>query len=166
MRTWRCGGRSRRPSQAALGLSWLPEYTARMLPNTQLLEIQVIDTDPARAQAVANEVANQLIQQTPAEDRDLQQRRRYLNRELQETEIVMDETKAEIQRLRDQMAVMFSARQIADTQSQIAALQQKLNSYQNDLPDDAWNSSRAASTPCSSWRPADLPTVPVGPTRG
>ena len=97
--------------RAALGLSWLPAYTAKMVPNAQLLEIQVIDTDPERAAAVANEVANQLILQTPAEERDLQQRRKYLSRELQDSETVMDETKAEIQRLRTEMASMFSARQ-------------------------------------------------------
>ena len=151
--------------KAVLGLSWLPEYTAKMLANTQLLEIQVIDTDPARAQAVANEVANQLILQTPAEDRDLQQRRSYLSRDLQETEAVMDETKAEIQRLRDQMAVMFSARQIADTQSQIAALEQKLRSYQAtylstmELVQGGVNTLQVVET-------ADLPTVPVGPNKG
>ena len=115
----------------ALGLTRLPAYTAKMVPNAQLLEIQVIDTDPQRAAAVANEVANQLILQTPAEERDLQQRRQYLSRELKESETVMDETKAEIQRLRTEMANMFSARQIADTQGQIAALEQKLTSYRN-----------------------------------
>ena len=35
--------------QAALGLTRLPAYTAKMVPNAQLLEIQVIDTDPERA---------------------------------------------------------------------------------------------------------------------
>ena len=151
--------------KASLGLSWLPEYTAKMLANTQLLEIQVIDTDPGRAQAVANEVANQLILQTPAEDRDLQQRRAYLSRELQDTEKVMEETKAEIQRLRDQMAAMFSARQIADTQGQIAALEQKLRSYQStylstlQLVQGGVNTLQVVET-------ADLPTVPVGPNKG
>ena len=45
---------------AALGLAWLPEYTAKAVPNTPVVEISVTDTDPQRAQAVANELANQL----------------------------------------------------------------------------------------------------------
>ncbi len=148
--------------QAALGLTRLPAYTARMVPNAQLLEIQVIDTDPGRAQAVANEVANQLILQTPAEERDLQQRRNYLSRELQESETVMDETKAEIRRLRTEMASMFSARQIADTQGRIAALEQKLTSYRNayltslDFVQGGVNALQVVE-------PAEVPTAPSGP---
>ena len=148
--------------QAALGLTRLPAYTAKMVPNAQLLEIQVIDTDPQRAQAVANEVANQLILQTPAEERDLQQRRNYLSRELQESETVMDETKAEIQRLRTEMANMFSARQIADTQGQIAALEQKLTSYRNayltslDFVQGGVNALQVVE-------PAEVPSAPSGP---
>jgi len=50
---------------AALGLKSLPGYTAKAVPNTQLLEIAVVDTSPQRAQAVVNELTNQLILQSP-----------------------------------------------------------------------------------------------------
>jgi capsular polysaccharide biosynthesis protein len=52
-------------TMAALGISWLPHYTVRPLPNSQIIEIIVNDFSPLRAQAVANELANQLIQQSP-----------------------------------------------------------------------------------------------------
>jgi len=160
---------TRRPvkhaTQATLGLSWLPEYTAKMVPSTQLLEIQVIDTDPGRAQAVANEVANQLILQTPTEERDLLQRREYVSRELQEAEAAMDRTKAEIAKLRDDMAQMFSARQIADTQSQINALEQKLASYRSTYL-TSMNLVQGGVNTLQVVEPADLPTVPVGPNKG
>lgn len=152
-------------TQAALGLAWLPEYTAKMVEGTQLLEITVIDTDPARAQAVANEVANQLILQTPSEERDLLQRREYISKELQELEVMMDETKAEIQKLRDDMANMFSARQIADAQSQIAGLEQKLSSYQSGY----WEALQFVQGGVNTLQvvePADLPTAPIGPNKG
>ena len=55
----------RRGTMQALGLDWLPAYTVQPVPNTQLLEISVTDTDPVRASVVANEVANQLILQSP-----------------------------------------------------------------------------------------------------
>lgn len=152
-------------TQVTLGLSWLPEYTAKMVPSTQLLEIQVIDTVPARAQAVANEVANQLILQTPAEERDLQQRREYVNRELQETEAAMDRTKAEIAKLREDMAQMFSARQIADTQSQINALEQKLTSYRTTYL-TSMNLVQGGVNTLQVVEPADLPETPVGPNKG
>ena len=53
----------------ALGMYWLPPYTAHPLPNTQLIEIDVTDAVPQRAQAVANELAHQLILQSPSSDR-------------------------------------------------------------------------------------------------
>ncbi len=155
----------RTATQAALGLAWLPEYKARMVEGTQLLEITVIDTDPARAQAVANEVANQLILQTPSEERDLLQRREYISKELQALEVMMDETKAEIQKLRDDLANMFSARQIADTESQIAGLEQKLRSYQSGY----WEALQFVQGGVNTLQvvePADLPTSPIGPNKG
>lgn len=151
-------------TQAALGLAWLPEYTAKMVEGTGLLEITVIDTDPARAQAVANEVANQLILQTPSEERELLQRREYISKGLQELEVMMDETKAKIQKLRDDMANMFSARQIADTESQIAGLEQKLSSYQSGYW-EALQFVQGGVNTLQVMEPADLPTSPIGPNK-
>ncbi len=43
----------RTAAMEALGVNWLPQYQARLLPNSQIIEIVVTDTDPQRAQAVA-----------------------------------------------------------------------------------------------------------------
>jgi capsular polysaccharide biosynthesis protein len=45
----------------ALNIDELPEYIAKVELSTQLIEITVKDTDPNRAQVVANELAAQLI---------------------------------------------------------------------------------------------------------
>ncbi|MBM2848882.1 MAG: hypothetical protein HW418_1824, partial [Anaerolineales bacterium] len=45
----------RNATKTRLGLTKLPQYVAR--PNGQYLEIAVTDTDPERAQRVANELA-------------------------------------------------------------------------------------------------------------
>jgi len=121
-------------TQRALKLSWLPDYTVKQVPDTQLLEIQVIDTDPLRAAAVANEVANQLREKSPANnpESDQAERNDFIQRQLDELEVNIDAAKAEMIRLQEQLAGMFSAREIADTQNQIAALQQKLNVYQSN----------------------------------
>ncbi|MGD8751725.1 MAG: Wzz/FepE/Etk N-terminal domain-containing protein, partial [Anaerolineales bacterium] len=50
----------RNATMQALGLTRLPEYLARALPQTQFIEIAVTDVNPLRAQVVANELANQL----------------------------------------------------------------------------------------------------------
>ncbi len=56
---------NREPIQAktmeALKTTWLPGYQARVIPNTQLIEIAVTDTNPERARIVADELARQLM---------------------------------------------------------------------------------------------------------
>ena len=119
----------RRPVQdaamAALGIGELPHYSVSLVPNTQLLEIKVYDSDPQRAQAVGNELANQLIKQSPdTQGKETQERREFLTQEVQDLEKNINTTRARIQELTKKLADMFSAREISDTQSQINALEQ------------------------------------------
>ena len=150
----------------ALGMSWLPQYSVTLVPNTQLLEIKVVDTSPERAQMVAQELARQLIEQSPsAPEREQRDRQTFVNKQLQELETNIDDTKGRIQELQGQLAGMFSARQIADTQTQIGALEQKLASYQSNYASllsfvsGGANSIRVVEA-------ATLPTVPIGPNTG
>lgn len=52
-------------TQEALGLEWLPDYSAVARISSQLVEISVVDTNPIRAQRVADELAHQLILMSP-----------------------------------------------------------------------------------------------------
>ena len=118
----------RKAAQEALGLPWLPGYTVSQVANTQLLDVQVIDTDPQRAAAVANEVANQLAVQSPAGSKSEQaQHQDFVRQQLKNLEANINATQAEIDKLTEELGQMFSAREIADTHYQITALQQKLN---------------------------------------
>ena len=150
----------------ALGLAWLPQYSVTLVPNTQLLEINVVDTDPVRAQAVAQEVARQLIEQSPsAPEREQIDRQAFVTKQLQELETNIDATKVRIEELQTQLAGMFSARQIADTQTQIAALEQKQASYQANYATLLSFVSGGANS-IRVVEPATLPTVPIGPNKG
>ncbi|MCB0045464.1 MAG: polysaccharide biosynthesis tyrosine autokinase [Caldilineaceae bacterium] len=122
----------RQPTMEALGLTWLPEYTARAVPNTQLMELSVIDTDPMRAQAVANELIRQLILASPAGS-DKQHREDFINAQLDELQAGIEQNKEEIARKQDELVDLFSARQIADTQSQIQALEDKVAIMQTNF---------------------------------
>jgi len=55
----------RESTMDALGLDGLPRYEVYVPGNGQLIEIVVTDTFPERAQAVANELAVQLIARVP-----------------------------------------------------------------------------------------------------
>ena len=149
----------------ALGLTWLPDYTVRVVPNTQLIEIAVTDTDPARAQAVANELANQLIKQSPTGSGPDQQRQEFIEQQLNELEKGIEDTKAQIDQKQEELASMFSARQIADTKAQIQALQDKLNTLQANYASLLANTNQGAINTLTIIEPAALPEKPVGPNK-
>ncbi len=151
---------------AELGMNWLPEYTARVVADTQLVELSVVDTDPARAQAVANALVNQLVQLSPtgsgAQD---QQRQAFINDQLNELEAKIEETQSEITKKQDELANMFSARQIADAQTQITGLQDKLYTLQANYASLLSNTQQGALNTINIIEPAALPSSPIGPNK-
>lgn len=153
-------------TMAALGLNWLPEYTVRVVANTQLLEIAVVDTSPQRAQAVAAEFANQLIRQAPTGgDSQTEQRQSFITAQLNDLEAKIKETQAEIGKKQDELTNMFSARQIADAQTQITGLQSKLTTLQANYAALLANTQKGAINTISVVEPAALPTDPIGPNK-
>ncbi|MCS7040459.1 MAG: hypothetical protein NZP34_12705, partial [Caldilineales bacterium] len=158
--------RIRQAVMANLGLSALPEYNVRVVPNTQLIEITVTDTSPERAQAVANELANQLVALGPTTaDAEDQRRQVFIEQQLIDLETKIRETQEEIERKQAELANLFSARQIADTQAQIAGLQNKLNTLQSNYAALLANTQRGARNTLTVIEPAVLPTEPVGPNK-
>jgi polysaccharide biosynthesis transport protein len=150
----------------ALGLTWLPEYDVYIVPNTQLLEIRVIDSDPVRAQAVANTLAQQLVLLSPTEnDGEQTARQEFVMRQLNSLETKIADTEAEITRLQEEMAGMISARQIADTQSQIATLESMLLTFQGNYASLLANTSQGAVNTLRIVEPAPLPTSPISSSR-
>ena len=112
----------RNATTEALGLAFLPTYSARPLPDSQFIEIVVSDTDPKLAQAVASELANQLIKQTPANDEDDQERQSFVESQLQTLESRITEFQTELIAKQQELATLTSAREISDTEKEIAAL--------------------------------------------
>lgn len=157
----------RNAAMANLGLAWLPEYTVRIVPETQLLEISVTDTDPQRAKAVADELASQLINASPASiNQQDAQRQAFINQQLSDLETTIQATKDEISDKQAELANLFSARQIADTQTQIAGLQNKLSAMQANYAALLSNSRQGAVNTVNLVESAELPIKPVGPNRG
>lgn len=150
-------------TMTALGLTWLPEYLVRPVANTQLLEVVVTDTDPVRAQAVANELANQLIEQSPTSRQSNQDRQAFINQQLDELETKIKETQDQIDARQGELANLTSARQIADTQNQIYALQSKLDTLRYNYTNLLANTQQGALNTLTIIEPALLPDGPVGP---
>lgn len=156
----------RRAVMAALGLQWLPEYDARVVANTQLVELSVTDIDPGRARAVANELANQLIRLSPTDpDAQDQARQEFINQQLNDLETSIRDTSTEITEKQQDLADLTSARQIADTQTAIRGLQDKLATLQANYAAMLANTQRGAVNAISIIEPAALPWVPIGPNK-
>ena len=153
-------------TMAALGLSALPEYAVRAVPRTDLIEIAVIDTDPQRAQAVAGELANQLIKLGPTgSDQADQTRQGFVDQQLDQLEANIKATQDEISNKQTELASMFSARQIADTQALITALGSKLTAMQANYASLLLSTKRDATNTITIVEPPTLPSTPIGPNK-
>lgn len=157
----------RNATKNALGTSQLPGYFARALPNTQLIEITVNDTNPERAQIVANELASQLILLGPiSAQSEERERQDFIHERLNNLEVQIQETEAEIERLEEELANTFSAQQITDKQNQITSLQSKLNTLENNYGLLLSNTQQGAVNTLTVIEVADVPTSPIGPRKG
>lgn len=156
----------REATKKALGLNWLPSYNATVAPNSQLIEISVIDINPIRAQAVANELARQLILQSPtAGSPEDAERQAFINEQLDRLQVQINGTQSEIERTQQQLGELSSARAIADAQNQINSLQLVLNSLQSTYSGLLASTQQGAINTLTVIEPANLPIRPIGPNR-
>jgi capsular exopolysaccharide synthesis family protein len=160
------GDTVRNAAMDMLGTDWLPSYNATPLPNSQIIEILVSDTSPERAQVVANALASALIQQTPTNNQQQQAREAFIDEQLVRLETDIRATQDEITEKEQELGQLFSARQIADAQGEIAALNTKLTSLQSNYAALLANSQRGAINTLSVLEPANLPSQPIGPNKG
>lgn len=151
-------------TQETLGLNQLPSYNAVAVPNRQLIQIIVVDTDPARARAVANELANQLVLLSPDGAREGERdRQSFISQQLDRLEEQITATEDEIQAKEATLGELFSAREIQDTQNEINALQSKLSALQSTYAGLLSGTNEEAVNTISIIEPAYLPNQPVGP---
>lgn len=156
----------RNATMQTLGLTSLPSYSAMALPNSQIIEIAVTDTIPERAQAVAAELANQLILRSPtsANPEDAE-RQRFIQEQLDTIQTQINETTDEITVLQTELGTLDSARDISDVRAQIAALETKLRDLQTNYASLLSNTQSGAVNTITIIDPANLPRRPVGPNQ-
>ncbi len=156
----------RQATQEALGLTRLPEYRVSNILNTQLIEIVTVDTNPVRAQAVANELANQLIKQTPeGQDTEEQQRQSFINEQLNELEVTIQQTEREVANKQVALAAAIGAREITNLQGEIDALQRKLSDLRLNFGTLLASTQNGAINTIHIVEEASLPLQPVGPNK-
>jgi polysaccharide biosynthesis transport protein len=154
----------RKSAQAALEMNWLPQYTVNPLPNSQFIEIVVNDTDPARAQAVANELARQLINYSPTSGQQQgTDQQEFINEQISYLEENIRTTLAEIEIAERALTETNSAQKILEIQGEITVLQTKLSQMQSNYAALMANTGQGAINTLAVIEPAPLPTNAIGP---
>jgi len=152
----------------ALGLGYVPSaetVSARQVPGTQLLEIAVRDTHPERAMYIADGIAHQLILQSPTQAGEEQERRSFVQAQLDDLQASIQQTQDEIEEEQAGLESANSARAIQQYQANVAALEQKLSNYQSTYA-SLLPAVEGGVNYISVVEPATTPTVPISPRVG
>jgi capsular exopolysaccharide synthesis family protein len=131
---------------------------------TNLIEIKVIDTNPARAKVLADEIAHQLILQSPTPtDSQTDQRSQFVTKQLADLEKKIDQTNTDIEDLQTSVINEVSARRIQDIQNQIATKQGQLNTWQSTYA-NLLTFVKGGANYLSVVEPAALARRPINPS--
>ena len=131
---------------------------------TQLLEIFVNDTNPERAKAIADAIAQQLISQSPSNpSSDQEDRRAFAEEQLLDLEAKISEAKSEIDSLQTEMDEAISARRIQDLGTQISTLQNKVTTWQGSYAQYLTFLQGGEVNYLTVVETALVPTVPIAP---
>ncbi len=150
----------------ALGVDWIPKYQSGVVPNTQIVEISVTDTNPKRAQVFATEFANQLIKQSPAvSGTQTGTRQDFITAQLSSLQDQIQQTEAKIEELQRSLVGLNSASQISNIENEINSQTQKLNTLRENYANFLSNSQQGALNMLSVVEPANLPTRTAGTNR-
>lgn len=152
-----------------LDMSWQDlgsQVSAYSIPQTQLLGITVEDISPERAVAIADEIAHQLILQSPAssENEARQERGQFVQSQLVDLESRIQNAKARVKELQAKLDTALSARQIQDLQTEISGLDDFIGKWQTTYT-DLLNFLQGGDSPnfLTVIEPAQLPTEPISP---
>jgi len=106
--------------------------SAKKVPDTQLMEISVIDNDPYRAKVLSDAIANQLIIQSPADPSDIDQEQvLFSQNQILDLQNRIEDGQAELDQISNELSAASSARQIDNLQNKKALLESKISDWQD-----------------------------------
>ncbi len=153
----------------ALNLDWdwqaLRERVgARTDPKSPLIEISVVDTEPERAKAFADEIARQLILQGPGGTDAVQAMdREFAIKQLALLKARIENGEAELRQLDEEIARATSRREIEEARQRQAAINTQIATWQGNYAQIQANLLKDVPNSLTVIEPAVVPTVPVGP---
>lgn len=152
-----------------LGLQASPDILRGMVAvkpsqGTQILDITVVDTDPLRAAAIANAVAEELVRQSPGGSESPEAGiRRDVEEQLRDLKSRIDMAREEVQNLEAAILQEDSARAIAELKNRRDLLQQQISQWQATYAQlyTAYTGNQANTL--TIVEPAEPNYTPIGP---
>jgi succinoglycan biosynthesis transport protein ExoP len=158
-----------RAALASLGLdgdqwrAFAGQVTAGAVPQTQFLDVTVVDANPRRAKALADAIAYQLVALSPASSGIDQEERAFARQQVDDLKLKIEEANAEIERLQVERDAAISARQIQDLDGQIMVLQAKVSGWQNTYAQLLLSLQGGDVNTLSVLEEANVPGAPFSP---
>lgn len=135
-----------------------------LIQGTQLIQVSVSDTNPRRAQALADELAHQLILVSPAaKEDDPTGRTAFIQKQVDDLQARIEGARKQIEELTASIPSTASAREIADKQQQINTLQTQMTQWQTTYTGLLGLLVPRSPNQLSIVEPARLPTSPIAP---
>jgi capsular exopolysaccharide synthesis family protein len=152
----------------SLNLDWNWEslrerVSTRVPPNLPVIEISVVDTDPARAQQFASAVAAQIIAQGTAAENSSAQDRQFTRDQIADLRAKITGAQAQVRVLDDELSKASSARDLAERRSRIDALNVQVSTWQQTYATLERNLLEGSPNVITLYEQASYPTVPIGP---
>jgi succinoglycan biosynthesis transport protein ExoP len=139
------------------------QVNASAVPNSQLLEISVVDSDPYRAKVIADAVAQQLILLSPTNPSSMSPEEiEFTEAQLNDLQKKIEESSAEIDRLKQELDATNSARQIQSINNQISLQESKITNWQYTYSQLALTRGGSSNT-LSILEEATVSTNPISP---
>lgn len=147
----------RRSTSDALGLKQLPSKIAVRQVDDIFIDISVTDSNAVRAQAVANELARQLILRTPAAEDDST----FADTLLADFENQINQTTTQIELKQQEIALAQSAREINQLQEEMRELESTKSQLTKDYTSLLQSSGQGGTNTIQVIEPAVLPQRPI-----
>ena len=138
--------------------------SANIVPQTQLIEIYAIDSDPLTARALADTVAQQLILLSPSGASQINQEQVvFIQSQLSSLTEKINSAQENVTNLKAELDAANSARQIQDLQNQIDVQETKITDWQNIYADLLKTIQGGDVNALNVVEEATTPTIPFSP---
>jgi non-specific protein-tyrosine kinase len=152
----------------ALNLDWNWEalrerVSTHVPPNLPVIEISVVDTDPARAQQFAGAIATQVIAQSAAAENSTSQDRQFTREQIADLRNKIMTAQEQVRALDDELSKANSARDLAERRSRIDALNLQISTWQQTYATLERNLLEGSPNVITLYEKASYPSLPIGP---